>query len=93
LARLRPAQPFQSLDEGRIAMAYGNFQQALELFQKELRLQPYQDEAHFWAAQAAWRLGRTAEAAHHLAQAREYSLDRGSQARYSAKLEVLRNVK
>lgn len=92
LAQLQPVPPFQRLEEGRVAMAAGNFQQAHELFQQELRLQPYQDEVHFWAAQAAWRLGRPAEAARHMAYARDYSLDRGSQARYSAKLEALRTV-
>jgi Flp pilus assembly protein TadD len=91
LARLQPVPPFQRLEEGRLAMAAGNYQQARELFQEELRLQPYQDEVHFWAAQAAWQLGRNAEAARHLAHARDYSLSRGSQARYSAKLEQLRS--
>jgi Flp pilus assembly protein TadD len=90
LARLQPVPPFQRLEEGRQAMAAGNYEQASELFREELRLQPYQDEVHFWAAQAAWRLGRQAEAARHLAHARDYSLSRGSQARYSAKLEQLR---
>jgi Tfp pilus assembly protein PilF len=90
LARLQPVPPFQRLEEGRVAMAAGQYQQARELFQEELRLQPYQDEVHFWAAQAAWRLGRNAEAARHLAHARDYSLSRGSHARYSAKLEQLR---
>lgn len=91
LAQLQPVPPFQRLEEGRLAMAAGNYQQASELFREELRLQPYQDEVHFWAAQAAWRLGREAEAARHLAYARDYSLNRGSQARYSAKLEQLRS--
>jgi Tfp pilus assembly protein PilF len=90
LARLQPVPPFRRLEEGREAMAAGHYEQARALFQEELRLQPYQDEVHFWAAQAAWRLGRSAEAARHLAHARDYSLTRGSQARYSAKLEQLR---
>ncbi len=92
LAQLQPVPPFQRLEEGRMAMAAGHFQRARELFQQELRLQPYQDEVHFWAAQAAWRLGRPAEAARHMGYARDYSLDRGSQARYGAKLEALRSV-
>jgi Flp pilus assembly protein TadD len=90
LAQLQPVAPFRRLEEGRAAMAVGNFELARSLFQEELRLQPYHDEVHFWAAQAAWRLGRDAEAVRHLAQARDYSVDRGSQARYSAKLEALR---
>jgi Tfp pilus assembly protein PilF len=90
LTRLQPVPPFRRLEEGREAMAAGHYEQARALFQEELRLQPYQDEVHFWAAQAAWRLGRNAEAARHLAHARDYSLNRGSQARYSAKLEQLR---
>ncbi len=91
LARLQPVPPFQRLQEGQHAMAVGHYEQALALFQQELRLQPYQDEVHFWAAQAAWRLGRFSEAARYLARASEYSTTRDKQERYSAKLEQLRH--
>jgi Tfp pilus assembly protein PilF len=91
LARMQPVPPFQRLHEGQRAMAAGQYDQALILFQQELRLQPYQDEVHFWTAQAALHLGRLSDAARHLARASEYSTTRDKQERYSAKLERLRH--
>jgi tetratricopeptide (TPR) repeat protein len=92
LAQLQPVPPFKRYFEGRQAMAEGAFARARDLFREELRLQPFQDEVHFWAAQAAWQLGRTDEAAQHLRHALENSLTRSDQSRYSAKLEHLRGA-
>ena len=51
---------------------------------------PYQDEVHFWAAQAYWQLGQVDQARRHLRQAVEYSANRNMHDRYAAKLEGLR---
>ena len=59
---------------------------------RELRLQPYQDEVHFWAAQAYWQLGDVARAARHLARAAEYSNTRSEHDRYAGKLARLREL-
>lgn len=90
LARLQPDPPFKHYENGREAMARGDFASALESFNRELRGQPYQDEVHFWAAQAHWRLGDLEQAARHLRLARDYSVTQGNHARYAAKLEHLR---
>jgi tetratricopeptide (TPR) repeat protein len=91
LARLQPVTPFQQFYEGREAMIRHDYEKARDLFVRELRLQPYQDEVHFWAAQAYWQLGDRARAARHLAQAAEYSSTRSEQDRYAAKLAHLRD--
>ncbi len=91
LARLQPMAPFQQFNEGREAMSRQEFSRARDLFMRELSLQPYQDEVHFWAAQAYWQLGDRNRAARHLARAAEYSGTRSGHDRYAAKLAHLRD--
>ncbi len=91
LDRLQPVPPFQHFNLGRQALDAGEPALARDHFLRELRLQPYQDEVHSWAAQAYWRLGQTERARHHLRQAVEYSNNRKTHDRYAAKLEGLRH--
>jgi Tfp pilus assembly protein PilF len=90
LAQKQPVAPFHFYELGRQAMAAGDFAAATRHFERELRQQPFQDEVHFWAAQAAWRQGDHEGTARHLGQARDHSATRDNQARYAAKLEHLR---
>ncbi len=90
LEQLQPVPPFKHFNLGRLAMDSGDFGRARDHFVRELRLQPYQDEVHFWAAQAYWRLGQTELAARHLDQAVKYSPSPGLHDRYAAKLAHLR---
>ena len=90
LARLQPVPPFYQLELGRQAMAAGDYAAARDHFLRELRDQPYQDEVHFWAAQAYWKLGNLQKASYHLKQALDNSLTQRDQARYTAKLDHLR---
>lgn len=92
LARLQPLPPFQAFNEGLAAMAREDYDAAREHFTRELKLQPYQDEVHFWAAQAYWRLGNRRQAERHLALAAEYSPSRSQQDRYAAKLALVRDT-
>lgn len=91
LERLQPVPPFQQFNLGREALDAGDAARARDHFLRELRLQPYQDEVHFWAAQAYWRLSQTERAQHHLRQAVAYSGNLKTQGRYAAKLEGLRH--
>ena len=91
LAQLQPVPPFQNFYLGRSAMDAGDYAGARDLFLRELRLQPYQDEVHFWAAQAYWQLGRKDDAAKHLSRALTYSATPGLHERYAAKLDWLRH--
>lgn len=90
LEQLQPVPPFKHFNLGRLAMDSGDYGRARDHFVRELRLQPYQDEVHFWAAQAYWRLGQTELAARHLSQAVKYSTSPGVHDRYAAKLAHLR---
>lgn len=90
LARLQPEPPFHHFSLGRSAMDGGRFREALDHFKRELRLQPFQDEVHFWAAQAYLRLGLPTLAGQHLQRAADFSRSKSAQARYNAKLEHLR---
>jgi tetratricopeptide (TPR) repeat protein len=90
LDQLQPVVPFQQFNQGLNAMQGGQFAHALELFRRELRLQPFQDEVHFWTARAYLELGQSEQAAKHLRRAAEFSRSRGERERYSAKLEHLR---
>ena len=91
LDRLQPVAPFQYFNEGQQEMQAGRYARALELFRRELRLQPFQDEVHFWVAQAYLELGQPGPAAKHLQRAADFSRSRGAHDRYIAKLEQLRN--
>ncbi len=90
LQRLQPVAPFHHFNLGRAAMNDGDYALARDHFLRELRMQPYQDEVHFWAAQAYWHLGQASQARRHLNQALENSANRDTHERYTAKLEGLR---
>lgn len=93
LHRLQPLPPFELFEQGRQALAAGNAARARELFDKELRLQPFQHEVHFWAAQAALLLGDERQATEHLRQAMDYSPTLAGQKLYAAKLDRLRALR
>ena len=90
LAALQTRTPFQDFELGRQALTAGDAARARELFRRELRSQPFQDEVNFWAAQADWALGDAESAARHLQTAADYSNDDRTRGRYIAKLERLR---
>jgi Tfp pilus assembly protein PilF len=93
LKALQPYPPFYFLEAGRRALAAGQAAEARDLFERELRRQPFQHEVHFWSAQAWMQLGNSAKAAEHLRQAMDYSTTMSSQKLYSAKLERLRALR
>jgi len=92
LARLQPVPPFHHFNLGLKAMAADDYAAARQLFDEELRRQPYQDEVHFWLAQAHWRLGHADQARQHLQLAATHSTTDSSHGRYTAKLAGLRSA-
>ena len=90
LEQLLPVPPFHYFDLGRQAMAAGEPRRALQLFMRELRVQPYQDEVQFWIAQAHWQLNEPEQAARYMRLAMENSSTQAGHARYAAKLDHLR---
>jgi len=93
LKALQPYPPFYFLEAGRHALEAGKAAEARDLFERELRRQPFQHEVHFWSAQAWAQLGNSAKAAEHLRQAMDYSTTMSSQKLYSAKLDRLRALR
>lgn len=90
LSKLQPIAPFQSFDEGIVAMRRGEFELARTLFIKELQRDPEFADAQYWLASAYLRLGDTAQASRYLREAIEHSTTLGSRDMYVAKLKRLK---
>lgn len=90
LARLEPTPPFFWFNTGVQAMEDGHYTQAREMFEREIRRDPYYHEFHFWLARAELALGHADQARRQLELARQSSTSTGQQALYSAKLDRLR---
>ena len=87
---LEPHPPFHFLRLGQAAMAEGQFARARSLFMRELANRGPSHELHYWLAQAQLALGDTALAQQSLRRAMDWSQTPGQQARYAAKLDVLK---
>ncbi|MBC3931640.1 tetratricopeptide repeat protein [Undibacterium curvum] len=92
LAALRQIQtypPFHFLNLGQHAMAQAQYAEARSLFEQEAKRDPYNEETHFWLAQANLRLGDLREASRQLSLARDHSTTPGAQELYGKKLKAL----
>jgi len=87
---LEPHPPFHFLRLGQAAMAEGQFAKARSLFNRELANRGPSHELHYWLAQAQLALGDTVLAQQSLRRAMDWSPTPGQQARYAAKLDVLK---
>ena len=85
LAALEPYPPFYFLDQGKAALARGEVDAALALFERELKRLPYNDELHFAIAMADLRRGDARGAEKHLSMAQKYSATPAAREIYSAK--------
>ena len=92
LARLEPAPPFLYFNQGVAAYRKGEYDKARELFRREVRRDPYNDEFHFWLGVVNFELGDLGTAEKQLALARDTSVRGEADARYSAKLAHLRSM-
>jgi predicted Zn-dependent protease len=90
LKELQPYPPFHFFDQGVAAMKAGAFEQARDLFQREVKRAGHYHEFQFWLALAHLRLGETRQANHHLGLALENSTTAATTQLYSAKLAHLR---
>lgn len=81
--------PFYFLDLGQQALAAGDVERALGLFEKELKRIPYDHELHFAIALAKLRHGELKEAREHMTLAMENSTRRDQRDIYAAKLNRL----
>ena len=90
LAALEPYPPFYFLDQGKAALARGEVDAALALFERELKRLPYNDELHFAIAMADLRRGDLRAAEKHLSMAQKYSATSAAREIYSAKRAQLK---
>ena len=87
---LMPVPPFHYYDLGQAALQKGQFQQAKELFQKEMRRDAHYDKFHASLALAHYGLGELNKAQAQMAIALENSTTTADRAMYTRMLAHLR---
>lgn len=92
IARIEPIPPFHYFNKGVMAYQNGDFDEARNLFEREVKRAPYYDEFHFWLAATLLRLGEIAEAREQLALAADTSTRQDTRKLYNAKLAHLRQL-
>lgn len=92
LASLEPVPPFQFFHQGVAAYKGREYGKARDLFRREVKRAPYNDEFHVWLAATYLQLGDLAGARDELALAVENSTQSEARKRYSAKLAHLRQL-
>jgi Tfp pilus assembly protein PilF len=92
LASLEPVPPFEYFHRGVAAYRAGQYDRARDLFRREVKRAPYNDEFHFWLAASYLRLGKLDDAREELALAVDNSTQTDTRKRYSAKLAHLRQL-
>jgi tetratricopeptide (TPR) repeat protein len=92
LAKLQPDPPFRSLNLGIAAMRGGDFREAKALFKREVSVNYYSSEAHYWLANALMALGETKDARAHLDIAAQSSTNRRDAEIYQGKLAKLKTA-
>lgn len=92
IASIEPYPPYHFFDRGMVALKAGDFDEAKDLFEREVKRAPYNDEFRFWLGIAHMRLGKLGTAREHIAMAVENSTRRDTREVYSAKLAHLRSI-
>jgi Flp pilus assembly protein TadD len=92
LASLEPFRPSSTSTRAWPPTKPAQYGKARDLFRKEVKRAPYNDEFHFWLAAAYLQLGRPNEAREELALAVDSSTQSDTRNRYSAKLAHLRQL-
>ena len=92
IAGIEPVPPYHWFDQGVAALKAGRNERALELFEREVRRAPYNDEFRFWLGMAYLRAGNVGEAREHIALAVDNSTQRDMRELYAAKLAQLRQA-
>jgi Flp pilus assembly protein TadD len=92
VAKIEPIPPFHYFNRGVTAYKNGAYDEARDLFAREVRRAPYYDEFHFWLAASLLRLGEFREAREQLTLAMDTSTRQETRGLYSAKLAHLRQL-
>ncbi len=89
IAELDDPSPFHWLRAARDSYEKGNYQEAIALYKKAVKLAPYLHEAYFGLAIANYRIGRFSSAKRYLRNALDRAYRRKTRSMYEAKLAVL----
>ncbi len=92
VARIEPIPPFHYFNKGMTAYRNGAFEEARNLFEREVKRAPYYDEFHFWLAATLLRLGEIRKAREQLALAADTSTRQDTRSLYNAKMAHLRQL-
>lgn len=92
LAQVEPFPPFYFLDLGLAALERGDSDEAIRLFNRELKRMPFDHEVQFGLARAHHGAGRAERAREHLQRAVEYSGTRERRELYAGKLNYLKSL-
>lgn len=92
IAGIEPVPPYHWFDQGVAALKAGRNERAVELFEREVRRAPYNDEFRFWLGMAYLRAGDVGEAREHIALAVDNSTQRDMRELYAAKLAQLQQA-
>ena len=92
IAGIEPYPPYHFFDQGMVALKAGDFGEARQLFEREVKRAPYNDEFRFWLGIAHLRLGHLSDAREHIALAVNNSTSSDMRQVYSNKLHYLRTL-
>ena len=92
IASIEPFPPYHYFDRGMIALRAGDYGKARELFEREVKRAPYNDEFRFWLGVSHLQLGDLSHAREQIAKAVDTSTRQEMREVYSAKLAHLRKV-
>ncbi|MBQ5946316.1 tetratricopeptide repeat protein [Massilia sp. ST3] len=92
IAAIEPYPPYHFFDQGMVALKAGDFDGARDLFEREVKRAPFNDEFRFWLGIAHLRLGHMSDAREHITLAVNNSTSRDMREVYSSKLNYLRTL-
>jgi tetratricopeptide (TPR) repeat protein len=87
-----PPPPFEAFERGLRLAAQGQWAEALNAFEQQLRLAPDFHGAHYQLARAHYQLGHLREAQRHFNEAADSAPNQPLRDRYRAKLRALRQA-
>jgi len=91
--QFREKNPYHHFSLGQQAYADSRYEESIVHFKKALKLKAREHNFYFALARSFSQLGRVADAENSLQLAVKYAADPANKARYSEKLELLKNVR
>ena len=93
IKQFREKNPYHHYDLGQQAYDEGRYQESLVHYRKALKLKPEEHNFYSAIARSFSQLGQVSDAENSLQLALKYAADPANKARYSQKLDLLKNVR